>query len=308
MQGYGVVSIIFSTISILNSYVFSYFALKDISRLPYGHPGKYWIRAAIWFGILSTFGTIVLSHMMSTGDTDLTTYLGSIYFFLHFQYNGWFLFACLGIFLDRIKDILVDKKQVLNSFWLFFLSGIPAYFLSTLWAHLPTWLYVLVVLAAILQVIGWFILIKVLWSNFEKLKSIFSKPVIVLFIIVALALTLKLFLQLGSTIPEVSKLAFGFRPIVIAYIHLVLLLIVTGFLLTFMYGTGLLNQNKISKTPLLMFIAAVILNELVLAIQGIAAFSYTIIPCVNETLFAIALMLLTSAFFLARAQFKNSPV
>ena len=129
----------------------------------------------------------------------------------------------------------------------------------------------------------------------------------ILFIIVALALTLKLFLQLGSTIPEVSKLAFGFRPIVIAYLHLVLLLIVTGFLLTFMYGTGILHQSKNARTPLLAFFAAIILNELVLAVQGIAAFSYTIIPCVNETLFAIALMLLTSAFFLARAQFKNSP-
>lgn len=127
-----------------------------------------------------------------------------------------------------------------------------------------------------------------------------------LFLLVALSLSLKLFLQLGSTHPEVSHLAFGFRPIVIAYLHLVLLLIVTVFLLVYLSGTGLLLQKKTTQVLLLVFVAGVILNEMVLAIQGIAAFSYTVIPLANEALFFIALLLLGSTAALAFSQLRSA--
>ena len=41
-----------------------------------------------------------------------------------------------------------------------------------------------------------------------------------------------------------------------------------------------------------MFTIGVLLNEIVLAVQGVAAFSYTIIPFVNEILFGVAILLL----------------
>jgi len=306
LQGYGSISIFFSSLSLLTGYVFSYFALKDASRLSSEHPGKNWIKAAIGFGILSTVGTIILSYMMASRQFNQTTYLGSIYFYLHFQYNGWFLFACMALFMDRIKHFILNPNHVRYFFWLFFLAGIPAYFLSTLWANLPAWLYVFVILAAVLQVIGWWFFIRIIRSNVEKLKLLFSKPALILFLVVASALTFKLLLQLGSIVPAISQLAFGFRPIVIAYLHLVLLLIVSVFLLTFMYGTGLLNQSRNSRVPLLIFATGVILNETVLAIQGIAAISYTVIPYVNEILFAIALILWSSSFLLMLAQIRPS--
>ena len=48
---------------------------------------------------------------------------------------------------------------------------------------------------------------------------------------VGFALSAKFLLQLGSTIPALSQLGFGFRPIVIAYLHLVLLAVISLFLL-----------------------------------------------------------------------------
>jgi hypothetical protein len=306
IQGYGPVSLTFSTISLLTGYVFSWVAYKDANRLPVTHPGKNWIKAALLFSVLSTVGTMVLSWMMATRQFDQTTYLGSIYFYLHFQYNGWFLFACTGLFLDAIKSTSLNPKYIRYSFWLFFLAGIPAYFLSTLWAKIPAWLYVFVVVAAVLQVIGWWFFIKMIRENLDKIKLLFTKTVLLLLLIVALSLSLKLFLQLGSTHPEISHLAFGFRPIVIAYLHLVLLLIVTVFLLVYLSGTDVLHQKKTTRISLLVFVAGVILNEMVLAIQGIAAFSYTVIPLVNEALFCIALLLLGSAMVLAFSQLRSA--
>jgi hypothetical protein len=259
---------------------------------------------AIWFGVFSTIGTMVLSYMMATKQYDQTTYLGSIYFYLHFQYNGWFLFACIGVFLDRYKHLLLDAKLVRRSFNLFFLAGVPTFFLSTLWARLPLWLYVIVVIAAIMQVIGWWYFVKLIMSIRTGLASLLSKSISLLLLIVGAALTVKIFLQLGSTIPEVSHLAFGFRPIVIAYLHLVLLLIITVFLLVFIYSSAWLKHSKTSSMGLYGFTIGAILNEVVLAVQGIAAFSYTVIPFVNEALFFVAMLMLTSAFILLLSQQK----
>lgn len=296
LQGYGLVSIIFSTLSILLGYVFSFVALRDLQRLPTDHPAKNWLKAAIWLGIISTAGTAVLSFMMATFTYDQEMYLGAVYFYLHFQYNGWFLFACMGLFLDRIKDLNLNGRTLQKIFWLFFLSGVPTFFLSTLWADLPAILYVFVIIAAILQVIGWWYFFLLIMRNLQGLNGIFPRLVRHLYLIVAAAMTIKLFLQLGSTIPAVSKLAFGFRPIVIAYLHLVLLLIVTIFLLTFLYEKAKLPRA--ARVPLIGFTIGVILNEIVLAVQGIASFSYTVIPKVNEALFVVALVLLTSAIWL----------
>lgn len=302
IQGYGTVSIVFASLSIIIGYLFAWRALKDAGRLPDHHPGKNWIKAALWFSVISTFGTMVLSWMMATRQYDQETYLGSVYFYLHFQYNGWFLFACFGIFMHSIRHFNLKERLVRYSFLFFVIAGIPSYFLSTLWANVPVWLYAIVVIAAILQIAGWYYFIRLIRENLAQLRASFSRLVLLLFLVIALALTLKLVLQLGSTVPAISKLAYSFRPIVIAYLHLVLLLIISFFLLAFMYGTGLIRQNKPTRIALLMFAIGVILNETVLAVQGIWSFSYTVIPFANEALFGIAVLMLISVMLLAAFQ------
>lgn len=306
IQGYGPVSLFFSTLSLLTAYTFSFFVLRDISSLPHTHPAKKWIQASLWLGILSTFGTMVLSVMMATRQFDQNTYLGSVYFYLHFQYNGWFLFACIGLFLDQIKDSLIRAELVSKAFWLMFLSCIPAYFLSTLWAGLPLWLYVIVVIAAITQVIGWGYLVQLMKVNHSQLKSLFSGVTLFLFLLIALAFSLKLLLQLGSTVPEISKLAFGFRPIVIAYLHLVLLVITTLFLLTFMLSKGFIPQSKRATLAIFAFATGAILTEVALTAQGIAGFKYIVIPLIKEILFGLSLLLFVSALWLTVFRFSKS--
>jgi hypothetical protein len=60
----------------------------------------------------------------------------------------------------------------------------------------------------------------------------------------------------------------------------------------------------------LILTIGVVLNELVLSVQGIAAFSYTIIPYVNEILFGIAIILLIGIVLTAIysiKKVKNNP-
>ena len=113
-----------------------------------------------------------------------------------------------------------------------------------------------------------------------------------------MALTVKLFLQFGSTIPSLSDLAFGFRPIVIGYLHLVLLGVITLFLLGYMFAKNYFIANKKTFNGAFVFATGVILNEALLMIQGTAAISYTTIPFINEMLLGTALILFSGALLM----------
>jgi hypothetical protein len=293
IEGYGMFSIFFSTVSIIVACVFGYHYYKDLKLVDKECLSISWFKAAIGFNILSSLGTFVLAYMMATKNIYQDEYLASIYYYLHFQYNGWFFFACMGLFFDFLNLKKSENSFYSNSFKLFFASCFPAYFLSTLWLDLPFWIYILTVIAAFIQVFTWFKLLFILVKN--KLEVLENYPYFLRYILlfIGFALSIKFLLQLGSTIPAVSQLAFGFRPVVIAYLHLVLLAIISLFLLFYIYTNHFFFINNQIKFGIILFSIGVLLNEIFLAIQGIGAFSYTTIPYVNEMLFGIAIILVS---------------
>ena len=311
IQGYGLISIFFSTASILVSYAFGYYYFQDLKKVDTNCAAIKWFKAAIVFNIISSFGTFYLAYMMASKNVLQDLYLASIYYFLHFQYNGWFFFGCIGLFFGFLNLKKSDHPFYEKSFYLFAVACIPAYFLSILWLKIPLWVYVVTVLSALIQVFVWFKLFLILVQKHKGyLKNL---PPLLLYILLfsCLAISVKFILQLGSTIPSLSQLAFGFRPIVIAYLHLVLLAVFSLFLLFYIYANQLLLINKNLKIGLIVFSIGVFLNELVLAIQGFASFTYTIIPYVNEILFAVAVLLLVgvgTTFYFSIKKVKNNPV
>lgn len=311
IQGYGAISILFSTSSIVIACVFTFFYFKDLKLISHEDLSKNWFKASLFFNVISSLGTFALAYMMVSKNIQQNEYLSSIYFYLHFQYNGWFFFACMGLLISFLQLKKVENFFLNKTFWLFFVSCIPAYFLSTLWLKLPPWIYVLTLLSALVQTITWFKFLYVI----IKLKNNFLEkyPLVLRYILffVGVALSLKFILQLGSTIPALSQLAFGFRPIVIAYLHLVLLAIISLFLLFYIYANQFLTFNKQIKNGIIIFSVGVLLNEIILAIQGIASFSYTLIPFVNEMLFGAAIILVSGIgiiVFYSLKKVKKSPL
>jgi hypothetical protein len=292
IQGYGFVSILFSTISI---FVFVWFAVwfyKDSKEIPTHSLSKKWFLLSLFFGVFSSIGTFALAYMMASKNVPQDLYLSSIYFYLHFQYNGWFWFACTGLFVSLLQTNQITAKENTTVFKLFAWSCIPAYLLSVLWLKLPVWIYALAVIAAIVQVIAFYKLVKLSFLIF-KINPRISTFLKILFKGIAFCVALKLLLQFGSVFPALSKLAFGFRPIVIAYLHLVLLAIISGFLLTFLYTNELIHRSAKTMIFLAIFIFGIFLNEFLLALQGIFSLDYILIPYANELLFLSALVLLT---------------
>ena len=303
-QGYGLISILFSTLSIFVSFWFAFLYFKDLKLVSNNALAKNWFKAALFFNVISSFGTFAIAYMMATKNLPQDYYLSSIYFYLHFQYNGWFWFACVGLFINQLTPSLIIEKANKTIFIWFFISCIPAYLLSVLWLKLPIWIYSIAVVSSVLQVLAWIKFMKVIIPNFIKNFSLapFFKWI---YISIIACISIKFLLQLGSTIPVVGDLAFGFRPIVIAYLHLVLLAIISGFLLVYLFTNQLVIENNNIKKALALFIIGIFLNELVLAVQGIASFSYTIIPNANEMLFGVAIILFFGAFRMFYLNSKN---
>lgn len=299
IEGYGLFSIIFSTASIFISYAFAFFYWRDLNKLPVKSTANSWFKAAVLFNAFSSLGAFALTIMMANKVIHQNWYLAAEYFYLHFQYNGWFFFACMGLFTAFISRHTVSENVLMKIFRLFAFAIIPAYFLSALWMNIPVWVYILVILSALAQVAGWVWFVKLIRNNWSLLEPKFSTTSKYILACSAVALTAKLFLQLGSTIPSLSDLAFGFRPIVIGYLHLVLLGVISLFLLGSMFSEDYFFTNKKSVTGVFVFAGAVILNEVLLMVQGVAAITYTSIPFINEMLLGTALLLFTGALLMA---------
>jgi hypothetical protein len=293
LQGYGLVSIVLSTLSIFVSYAFAIFFWRDLKKITPGVISVYWFKAALLFSVLSSLGPFSLTYMMSANIQHPTWFLVSTYYFLHFQYNGWFFFACMGLLLSRFEVPAAERAVHRIIFWLFACAFVPAYFLSALWLPMPLWVYVLVVSAAAAELAGWLVLLKVLLRGGAvsiKMQAGFTK---VLFILPAIALSIKLLLQLGSTIPSLSKLAFGFRPVVIGYLHLMFLGVITLFIIAFCKWNGFMLTRRGGNTGVVIFAAGIIINEILLMIQGLSYMNYIRVPYISELLLAAAVCMLT---------------
>ena len=288
LGGYGIFSITLSTLSIFNSYLFGIIFWKDVNKIQTKTISIFWFKAAIVFNVLSTLGAFFLSYMIINKIQDPRMVIAGNYYYLHFQYNGWFLFACMGLLSEKLTKCGIAYPLQKNVFWLFALACVPAYFLSALWLPIPLWVYFTVVIAAIVQLAGWTILFKTVFNNRSKIFAETSSQTRGIFILCALAFSIKLLLQAGSTIPFLSKLAFGFRPVIIGYLHLMLLGVITLFII----GYSKMNRFIITRTTgnagILIFICGIIVNEIFLMIQGISYMNYINIPWINELLLGAA--------------------
>lgn len=298
-QGYKAVSITFSTLGVVLAVLFAVRFIKDRVNLPGGYAARPWAVTALVLHVLSSAGPFMLAYMMSTKNINSDWYLGSVYYYLHFQYNGWFFFGAVALLAGQAGFRGLGRYFRIVAFTVF-----PTLFLSLLWVKIPAWLYWITVAAAVIQLLAW---ITLLLDNRSSLKQLREEVSPVrwtawLFYAAVAALSIKFVLQTISVVPALSQLVFGFRPIVIAYLHLVLLGVYSLFLVGYLLVRGYASDSRGARVAAFGFLGGVFLNELLLAIQGAAAFSYLPVPYINEMLVlaALALFLSASGFWLTQ--------
>ena len=289
--GYFWASIVASTTALLASFVFCYFFVVDARKIQ--DTSKIWFLAGLFFAVISSVGVFNLAYMMSSKNINQDLYLASEYYFLHFQYNGFFIFSCIGLLLYSMKEagspISAKKNKLL--FWLMFFGCLIGVGLSFLWMKLPAMIFAVIVLGTLGQTAGAIILygfVKKSWTNLVLKWSPMHRFVL---LFVGFAFAVKIALQLGSNIPAVNQFAFGFRNVVIAYLHLVLLMCIATFLVNQILATNFFTISKTLLLGLKLFLLGIFLNELLLGLMGIFSIKYISIPYANHFLLYISLLI-----------------
>ena len=260
--GYAFFSILFSTLFLVSSYMFAWLVFRFTPTELKQRSSYKFIRIALWYMIISSLGPWMLGIIMQTSGQGSSVYKNAIYFYLHFQYNGWFIIAVIGIFIFILEQnaILFTKKVFNNFYWLLNGGVIATFFISILWMNPPLFINSLSAIGSIFQLIAFGLLLKLIKINKSKLSSIFSPFLVNILKISAVLFLLKLILQLTVCIPFIADVVSYNVDFVIGYIHWVFLGVVSIPILTFLFHYQLAIKSKaLFKLYLLGFILIEIL-------------------------------------------------
>ena len=293
-SGYYWLSIVFSTVALFCSFYFLFIFYKNYKNLE--TLSRIWFLGGLLFAVFSSLGVFNLSFMKINHHISQDLYLASTYFYLHFQYNGFFIFSCIGLLINMLENIgaKLNSSEIYLTFWLLFFSCFLGFGLSVLWLELPIWLYSMIVLSSLVQI---FANVKILFwvrKNWMLILEKFTPLERFILIFVGVAFFAKVLLQLASTIPAISQFAFGFRNIVIAYLHLILLMCITGFLILKLLISKIFRLKKKFVLGIKLFLLGVFLNELVLGINGILSIKYISLPYSQYVLLGISILIMLS--------------
>lgn len=292
--GYFSVSVFFSTTALLVSFVFAFLFYAD--SLKFQDQSKPWFLAGLFFAVISSLGVFNLGYMSATNSTTQNMFLASEYYYLHFQYNGFFIFSCIGLLLYSLKEIgspISEKKNKLL-FWLMFMGCLIGFGLSILWFKMPIYVFTLIAIATIGQTIGAIMLFAFVKKSWTQIPANWLPMQRFILLFAGFAFAVKIALQLGSNIPAVNQFAFGFRNIVIAYLHLVLLMCIAMFLINQILATRLFSNTKPLSLGLKLLLLGIFLNEAVLGLMGIFSITYNAVPYANHALFYISLLMMVA--------------
>lgn len=267
IQGYALFSIIFSTLFLFASYWFTWFAMKHIP--PHFKKRFSWklIKTALWYLVLSSIGPWAIGGVMTTLGPESIWYKTSIYFYLHFQYNGWFILALLGILFYIFEERGIKfNPEKLKSFFLLLNFGILfTLFLSVLWFIPPKVFYVLGLVGAVAQILAFYELYLLLKIYFTEFKKIFVPLDFLLLKIAGSLMVVKIFMQMISVITYLAAIAFVFKDFIIGYLHLVFLGIVVPMLLVFLHYFKLI---RLPKSFVWLYLIVFVTTEILIFYKG----------------------------------------
>ncbi len=216
VDGYHTPAIIGLSIHTLLTYVFIAYLFSDTRR---GQSGLsiFLLRIALITLLLSTLGPLAIPIIKANSINPDYIKL-AVNYYLHFQYNGWFVFGVLAIVFKQLPTSLTTNRTLAIGVWLL-LGIIPTYFLSIQWIGLWGWIKVLSTVAATVQFIG-AVLIGYQFFHFkEQWQNRFGEGIGHWLLFGFSVLVVKCLFLLLSAAPVVYEWVFHNRNIMIAYLH-----------------------------------------------------------------------------------------
>jgi hypothetical protein len=294
LQGYGLFSIIFSTLFQLLNYWFIYSFFKPIKTIKTNAISLKFMKAGLWLGLLSIMFPWAIAITAAKGLNGSEIYHSFIYGFLHFQYNGWFMFIALGLLFKCLENDTVNynKKWALIFYRCFTIAIIPAITLSLLGMSFNQYIILLAYFSALLQIIGivyFFLVLKDSCVTWFKARNNWIKLFFSFFI---LSFFTKYILQALSVIPLIYNFAFLRKDIVLAYLHLSLIGVLSFFLLGILFYLKWILLNFSSKIASFLILIGFVLTEFLLATSGLNLYHNTLLLFIGSVAITLGVFIL----------------
>lgn len=276
LQGYGPFSIFFCAAHVAVSWWFAWSFLSDTRNSRCAGCSSRFARTAVVLMVLASLGVIFLGPAKILFGAGSAVYQNIIYFYLHFQYNGWFTFGVLALLLHPLESMHRKSEAGMPPylFPLMLCACLFSWLLSTLWCHPPAYFYFIAFLSALVQLAAIGMLFRYVWASRQDLQDISGSTWVSFLLYGALiCLGLKSLVQLISAAPFISDMAHHIRSFTIGYLHLVLLGFISFFLISFLLRKRYLLQERLCRYGIVLFVTGFVLNELLLFAQGTAAWA-----------------------------------
>ena len=237
-QGYAAGSITFSTLHMILAGVLAW---KLLRRSRAAAPARPFLAAAFGCMLLSGLGPLTLGPLAALGLRESPWYTFSIYFYLHFQYNGWFMFFLLAVVVHRLSEQGTLPWVATQRLWAWLLPGtVLSLGLSALWMHPPPW----VTLATVAGGIALVVASVPLWQVARAGAALFPGGAARGLAVIALGCVVaKHALQAVGPLPVAAAL-LQHRWIIIGFLHLVFLGVVSPLLLAWAIEAGWLRVTR----------------------------------------------------------------
>jgi hypothetical protein len=266
LQGYGVASIVLSTLHTALIVVFALRFFRETKSMP-ETASLWYMRVALIYFLVSAVGPIAIGATSAMGLAQSKWYYLSVYYYLHFQYNGFFTFGILAVFLNLLetKGIGFEVVEARRAGQYLAVACAPAYLLSTLWVDPGLIFNAIGFFAGVLQIVSMVLLIKCLRHSTAEIASKTKRASVRLLVIALISYGIKLLSQTISAFPDVAHLAAENRPYVMAYLHLVLIGTISLPLLVWYVEHKLFG--RFTGIALVTFVTGFLLTEAILMLM-----------------------------------------
>jgi hypothetical protein len=241
VQGYGLYSIALSSLHLGLSIIYLAWIYQDIRGRT--GTGVLALRISLLFSIISAIGPLSIGPLSAMGMATpvLKSYL--VHFYLHFQFNGTFLFGVIAIIYHLMDQRSVQFNERFARWTILILAGSipPSYFLTVLSIDTPPFIFAIAFAGAVGQLAGIGFLIA---NAGMRALLVFKRPARYFIVIAAIALGLKSLFQLAVIIPDLGIEILNSRTLTVAYLHLILVGFVTSFLLGWYEETFVAGQRS----------------------------------------------------------------
>lgn len=268
LQGYSYWAIGFASAHAILSYLFCIRFLKDMQAS--GVTGLF-LKASITFLILSTLALWAMPVIIANGYQGKAIYYMAVQFYLHFQFNGWFIFAGMALFLHQIESagISFTKRYTKWFFQLLVLSCLLTFALAVAWSNPSALVFTINGFGVLLQLAALVLFIIFLRQIFPNLKQIASGWPLKLLTISLVCFITKILVQTAVVFPFIATISYTIRNYVIGFIHLILLGAMTLFILSEAIRKGyLLTRTQGLSQGLYFILIGFIGSEFILFMQG----------------------------------------